>query len=238
MKHLLFGLITIILAACAPSVTTKLIKTYSSLDFNEEVTVIDITEVPPESATEIGTVKIGDTGFSTDCGWGVVIEEAKKEARKAGGNAIKIIEHFPPSVFGSSCDRITALILKIDDPKYISKMKEKISPIVDSTWNYAKLYVYRPGGTGFLISYDLYLGDSVLCTVNNSSTREIKITKEGMYSLWARTEVKTEIPIYIQFGREYYLKCSLAMGILVGQPQLQLVDYVQGKSQYNSIKKN
>jgi len=236
MKRLLLVLISISLIACSPKVTTKLTKTYPSLDYKQEVTVIGITEETPPTATEIGVVKIGDTGFSTNCGWDVVIEKAKMEARKAGGNVLKIIEHTPPSMMGSSCDRITAKILKIENPDELSKIKENKTAIVDTTWNYAKLFVYRPGGAGALVGYDLYLGDSVICRVKNNSKQEIKITKKGMNSLWAKTEAKSEVPIDIEFGREYYLRCTMGMGIMVGRPQLQLVDRMQGKSQYNSIK--
>jgi len=236
MKRLLFGLFSISIIACSPKVTTKLAKTYSPLDYKEEVIVIGIAEESPATATEIGIVKIGDTGFSTNCGWDVVIEKAKTEARKAGGNVLKIIEHTPPSMMGSSCDRITAKILKVENHDELSKIKENKTDIIDSTWNYAKLYVYRPGGAGALVGYDLYLGDSLICRVKNNSRQEIKITKKGINSLWAKTEAKAEVPIDIEFGKEYYLRCTMGMGVMVGRPQLQLVDRMQGKSQYNSIK--
>jgi hypothetical protein len=103
-----------LLASCGPSVNTTIATKYPPLDSSESVRVIPIDDQAPQGAINIGTVKIGDTGFSTNCGWDVVIARARDEARKAGGNAIKITEYIPPSLFGSSCDRITALILKID----------------------------------------------------------------------------------------------------------------------------
>jgi hypothetical protein len=57
-----------------------------------------------------------------------------------------------------------------------------------------------------------------------------------MNTLWAKTESKVEIPVDIEFGKEYYLRCGMGMGIMVGRPMLQLVDRGQGKLQYNSIK--
>jgi len=236
MKRLFLGLIIFSLIACSPKVTTKLAKIYPALDYKEEITVIGITEETPPTAIEIGTVKIGDTGFSTNCGWDVVIEQAKMEARKAGGNVLKIIKHLPPNAMGSACDRITAKILKVENPDKLSKIKENKISIVDSTWNYAKLFVYRQGGVGALVGYDLYLGDSVICRVKSNSKQEIKITKKGMNTLWAKTEAKAEVPIDIEFGREYYLRCSMGMGVMVGRPKLQLVDRMQGKLEYNLIK--
>lgn len=193
MKRLLFGLISISMIACSPKVTTNLTKTLPALDYKQEVTVVGMSEEAPTNATEIGIVKIGDTGFSTNCGWDVVIEKAKMEARKAGGNVLKITEHIPPSIMGSSCDRITAKILKVENPDALSKLKENKKAIIDSNWNYAKLYVYRPGGAGAFIGYDLYLGDSLICRMKNNSKYEIKITKKGMNTLWAKTESKAEV---------------------------------------------
>lgn len=211
-------------------------KSYPPLDYKEEVTVIGLAEEPPANAIEIGKVEIGDTGFTTNCGWDIVTEKAKAEARKAGGNVIKIIEHRPPSVMGSSCDRIKALILKVENTEELTRITESRYAIADSTWEYAKLYVYRPGGAGALIGYDLYLGDQLLCRVKNNSTHEIKLTREGKGTLWATTETKSEVPIDIEFGREYYLRCSIVMGIAVGRPKLQLVEKIQGKPEYDKIK--
>ena len=78
----------------------------------EEVKVIGLKDPMPAHAEEIGSVKIGDSGFSTDCGWDIALEKAVNEARKKGGNAIKIIKHTPPNM-GSTCHRITALILRV-----------------------------------------------------------------------------------------------------------------------------
>ena len=45
----------------------------------------------------------------------MVIEKAKNEARKLGGDAIKIVNHKPPTVLGSSCHRIEANILNLNN---------------------------------------------------------------------------------------------------------------------------
>ncbi len=106
MKKIIWYLagVTLILSSCAPKISTTISKNYAPLDYQEDVRVFGIDDAYPVNSEELGTVKIGDTGFSTNCGWDVVIEKAKLEARKAGGNALKIVEHIPPSAFGSQCD--------------------------------------------------------------------------------------------------------------------------------------
>jgi hypothetical protein len=232
----MMAIIVIGMMACTPKVKTSLSQSQQALDYKEEVFVIGVSEEAPASAVELGTVKIGDTGFSTDCGWEKVIESARMEARKAGGNVLKLTEHKSPS-FGSSCHRIKARILRIQDPSELTKLKQAAAPAtIDSTWDYAKLYVYRHKGVGSLIGYDLYLGDSLLCRVKNNSKQEIKIFLKGPSKLWAKTESKAEVPIDITMGREYYLRCGIRMGVMVGRPELQLVDSREGQVEYNTIK--
>jgi len=114
MRQLLFGLLAIFVASCAPRVSTKLTKTYPALDSRQEVTVLGLKEDVPPNATVLGTVRVSDSGFSVDCGWDAVIEKAKIAARKAGGNMIKITDHTPPNVLLSTCDMISAQILRVE----------------------------------------------------------------------------------------------------------------------------
>ena len=222
-----------ILNSCTPKVSTTISKSYPALDYREDVKVFGIQDSEPANAEELGIVKIGDAGFTKDCGLDLVLEKAKAEARKVGGNAIKIIDHNPPS-FGSSCHRITAKILKVDNLDNLA-----IKPVTDSTLanaDYALLHVYRFSGPGALINYDLYLGDSVICRVSNNFKKTIKIRKDGMNTIWAKTEAKDEIPINIKFGNEYYIRCGITVGIMIGRPKIELVDNQIGRMEFQSIK--
>lgn len=218
-----------ILNSCAPKVSTTISKSYPALDYREDVKVFGIQDSEPANAEELGIVKIGDAGFTKDCGLDLVLEKAKAEARKVGGNAIKIIDHNPPGL-GSSCHRITAKILKVE---HLDS-----SPIDSSLINadYALLHVYRFSGPGALVNYDLYLGDSIICRVSNNFKKTIKIRKDGLNTIWAKTEAKVEIPINIKFGKEYYIRCGITVGIMIGRPKIDLVDNQIGRMEYQSIK--
>ena len=224
----------LVLASCAPRITTTISRSYQPLDYREEVIVLGLQDAVPAGAEELGRIKIGDTGFSTNCGWNVVIDKARLEARKVGGNAIKITEHIPPNVMVSTCDRISAIILKVNN---FSPVPAK--PAIDSALlnaGYALLHVYRRNGTGFLVNFDLHLGDSVICRVSNKWKTTLHISKDGLNSLWARTESKVEVPVNIKFGKEYYLRCGVTMGAFVGRPKLELVDNQTGKAEFESVK--
>jgi len=235
LKHLLAFLCLGGLAiSCAPKVSTTVSQTLPASDYKGEVIVIGLEEAFPEDAKELGTVKIGDTGFTTNCGWEVVIAEAKLEARKAGGNALKIVSHKPPTTLGSSCHRIVATILLVADPSSFQSDEETDSTLLNA--DYALLHVYRHSGIGPLVSYDLRLGDTVICRVANKFKKTIKIRRYGHHTLWAKTEAKEELPMNIQPGHEYYIRCAVTMGAFVGHPSLALVDAGTGRAEFNAVK--
>ncbi|HOU68782.1 MAG TPA: hypothetical protein PKW49_09465 [Paludibacteraceae bacterium] len=103
--------------------------------------------------------------------------------------------------------------------------------------DYATLYVYRPFGPGMLVSYKLNLDDSVLCRVKNDWCQKVTIKKEGMFTLWAQSEGKEKLPIYIEKGGVYFIRCSVVPGFFVGHPLLELVDEEIGTEEYFSIVK-
>ncbi|MDR3140485.1 MAG: hypothetical protein LBU37_01965 [Tannerellaceae bacterium] len=205
------------------------------MDYREDVKVFGVEDIEPDDAELLGTVKIDDSGFSTNCGLDVVIDKAKTEARKIGGNAIKITKHTPPSIWGSSCHQITADILKVDKiENYTVSTAIADSSLISA--DYALLHIYRhSSGAGAMVGFDLHLGDSIICRVNNKWKETVKIDKDGLNTLWARTESKAEIPIDIRFGNEYYIRCSVTVGAFVGRPKLELVDNKTGKLDFQSI---
>ena len=233
LKLLFIFILILPVCACNPKVSTSLSKRYPALDYREDVLVLGLDQEEPDDAEFIGLVKVGDTGFSTNCGYDVALDKAKNEARKAGGNVIKIIDHKPPSIMGSSCHRITARILRVPNPGKLVDVKEEEHL---AAVEYAVLNVYRYGGVGALVGYDLHLGDSVICRVTSNFKTSIQIKKLGRNSLWAKTESKSEIPVNIQAGRVYFVRCGIKMGVLVGRPVIELVDKNTGSSEFNSIK--
>jgi hypothetical protein len=234
-RNLLILFAVFVATACSPKVNKSITKSYAPLDYKEDVLVLDLQTPVPVGADEMGTVKVGDTGFTNDCSWEVVIEKAKTEARKVGGNAIKITEHKSPNM-GSSCHRITALILHIDNIGEIAAGAKAADVVAD--WDYALLHIYRLGGAGPLVGFDIHLGNDVICRAKNKWKTTIQIRSFGLNTVWASTESKTELPVNFEPGREYYIRCGIKMGVMVGRPTLELVNKNVGKAEFASIKTN
>ena len=98
--------------SCSARLTSSMQKTYAPLDYKEEVRVFEIGEEIPPNSEKLGTIKVDDSGFSTNCGYAIVLDKAKTESRRVGGNALKITEHKNPDLW-SSCHRITADVYKV-----------------------------------------------------------------------------------------------------------------------------
>lgn len=217
-----------LLMACSPKVATTVFKNYGPLDSSEQVFLLGLEDAVPESAEILGEVNLAGKGATGT--YEGVINKAKTEAQKIGGNAVKITEHQAPALSGSSGHQIHAQILKVAD---VSKIQQDDQIIRDV--DYAVINVYRFNGVGPIINYDLHLGDSVICRVKNNYKTSVQVKKTGMNSLWAKTEAKDEIPVDVKPGREYYIKCSIVMGAFVGRPKLELIDPKIGKIEFESF---
>ena len=224
-----------LLYACSPRVKTAIssIENLPSLDYNQEVYIYNPDDAMPGNITKyIGNIKIGDGDFGTNCDYETVITVAKEEARKRGGNVVYIEERKTPD-YWSDCHRIKAKIFLMNiDSSLLVNTAYKSS--IEGE-NYALLYIYRHSGAGALVNYDLYLGDSTICEVKDGCAEIIKITKRGETSLWAKTETKVEIPITIEFGKEYYIACGLKMGVKIGRPAMQIILPTIGQTEFNAI---
>ena len=126
-RSLLF-LVILFLSSCGAQIQTVRYLEQDTLHYAEVVNVIDLDKNPPRGSKILGKVRIGDGGLTTDCDYYSVIERAKLESRKIGGNAIHITEHKFPD-FGSTCHRIEADILWIEDPSSLDVETSKFRPM-------------------------------------------------------------------------------------------------------------
>ncbi len=234
MKKPIFLLLVslLVLGSCSPKLNAVIVNKKPALAYNSEVYVIQIDGKIPKGAKAVGKLSIKDTGFTTKCTYEMVLEQAKLQARQNGANIVKIFEHKTPRALGSTCHRMKVVFYHLKDTSSLAKQYEE--PILKDV-DYALLYVYRYSGSGVFIGYNLNLGDSTLCRVKNDFKDVIRIKKEGLNVLWAKTESKAEVPIDIIHGKSYFLRCSMKWGVVVGRPRLELIDYRTGKAEYDGF---
>lgn len=235
MKRILSLSFIVLLISCSPKITTRLASEYQPMAPEEEIVVVERGDSAPEDAVYIGKIKIGDTGFtlSKNGTWDAVVSLAKEEARRAGGNVVWITSHKTPD-FTCSIHRIEADILRVED---LSTLPLPESPAATFEHpDYALVYLYRDSSySGKAVKYDVYLDDVKVYKARASSKAEVKVYEAGEYTIWGSTESKVSIPIKVELGGEYYVRCSVSVGLVVGRPSFDIIATQQGKSEYESI---
>lgn len=208
--------------SCTPLVTTKLEENITASNVDDPIVVFGLHTSIPADAEVIGTIKIGDTGFTitNNCSFQDVLDLAKMEAKKAGGNAIKITDHIPPG--NSTCHRITAKILRLPDTKTVTNKELELQK---NTYSILNLFCKNDSQN---IKYDLYLNDSIIWNVKNNLKTTIAIRKEGINTFRAQVDKTTELKINIEFGQVYYLKCDILIKDGSKQPFIELVNQSEG----------
>ena len=231
-----------VLQSCAPNVYSSFQNNYETLDYREEIVVLGLEEDDPKNAERIGDVRISDTGFSVNCGYDVVVEKAKEEARKKGGTILKIIEHEYPDIL-SSCHQITFIVYRqeqtekaiVEEPILVQKRSPNGVINVQAR---ARLFIYRLKGDYDEYDFDLYLGSEKLCVVSDGFKNVVYVNEIGLNKLWAEGEEFLELSINIEDDIDYYIQCNVVYGGYTPKVVLKLMDYEEGKRNYNSIKIN
>jgi hypothetical protein len=104
---LLIVLISISLVSCGTSKQVSIINYNTPLDSKQQVEVLGIGQQISSEYKLLGSIKIGDSGFTTKCSYLEVITDAQNQARAMGGNVIVITKHKEPNGW-STCHRISA----------------------------------------------------------------------------------------------------------------------------------
>lgn len=115
-RTLYIAIASLALGSCSPRVLTSISVQRDPLPEDAEVALLNENEPAPTDGEKLGTVKVGDSGFTTyrNATYEIVTDIAKDRAREAGGNLVKVTEHKAPD-FASSIHRINADIYSVSD---------------------------------------------------------------------------------------------------------------------------
>lgn len=236
-KLLLAVSIALSLSSCSPKLTSSFTNRQDPLDAEENVVVVDAQTALPEEAEFLGTAKVGDSGFTTPANgtYDKVLSLVMDEARNAGGNVIRITKEIP-STPSYTTYRLETEIYKLGDLSLLTQEKETKPAVTTSHPDYAIIYLYRTGASlGPLVKYDVYVNDTKVYHCIRNSKAEVKLYEPGRMNVWAKTEAKTEIPLTIDLGEEYYIECNVTTGFFIGRPDFHVTDTRVGANYYNSI---
>ena len=222
----------LLLAGCNAQVSTQITKSYPATSSDQNISVLQREDTPPENSEYIGMVEVGDNGLTgnSKCTYEAVVELAKEEARKAGGNAIRITKHKTPDLI-STCHQITADILRIEN---VDSHLYGMAPKQKTDTNFAVLNIFRDDAK-LIADYDLYIGKSLLCHVSNKFKKTVLVKADEPTILWAETEKKEELEVDLKPGHVYHLRCDVGPGIAVGRPLLFITESNALSAQFEAL---
>lgn len=231
----------VLLVACSPKIKTTIIskEKQKALTYDAKIYSYAVYDSLPKGSTHLATASVSGKPFVFTCDYATMLDKAQEKARKIGANIVKVTEHKIPGFWTSNCHRLKVDLYRNDAIGLLEKLdigKSQNPDLINA--DYALLHVYRYKGMGAFVSYNLNLGDSTLCRVKNNFSTTIKIKKEGLNNLNARTEASVELPFDVTFGKEYYLRCAIQPGLVVGRPLMELVPANIGKAEMYSFSKN
>lgn len=87
-KTIPLTLLMLLLLGCSPKIATNIAQKRPVLTIEDKVAFLDLYNKVPEGSEKLGSAKFGDSGFSTDCGFGENLVKARKIARENGANSI------------------------------------------------------------------------------------------------------------------------------------------------------
>jgi hypothetical protein len=116
-----FAFLTTLIFSCSPKIGSTITSKQTPLSDTDFVLVLQQQDDFINDGIEIGSIKSGDNGLSTNCTYFEVVDRLKQLARQNGANVIKITEHKMPDRW-SSCERLTAKIYRV--PNFRKHEKE------------------------------------------------------------------------------------------------------------------
>lgn len=114
-----------ILSGCAQKIVTRLGDViYKKIDDDTKIFILKENQRIPKNSNYVGKVKVGDTGFTSDCNYVDMLERAKYTARKTGANIIRVIEVKQPN-FWSNCYRLEGELFRNFNKEVLVKLSKK-----------------------------------------------------------------------------------------------------------------
>ncbi|NQX84501.1 MAG: hypothetical protein HRT67_01025 [Flavobacteriaceae bacterium] len=113
MTKMLFIITVIGFTSCSPKISSNFTNPQPKLSIDQKVAFLDIEHELPKNLTKVGDLRFQDSGFSTDCSFNSLMNQARVEARKNGANIVKVVDKKKPDLW-SSCYRLKIELYKYD----------------------------------------------------------------------------------------------------------------------------
>lgn len=203
-KFAVVMLLALSLIGCEPALNyTSLQPSRTPKSNNSHIMIYPSTETVPADFVVLGTIRVDDSGFTTNCSLDYVVECAIKKARDVGADAIQITKIKPPDLW-SYCYRITASAISFDTSNWprIKKTEKDFRTYYDENanslntiegiWSFSQTGTLRhlQSGATRAIDYSRPYRIAIVKDTSNSGYDFIAVVLESEYPAWEPGFVK------------------------------------------------
>lgn len=100
---------------------------------------------------------------------------------------------------------------------------------------YAIFYVYRPGKYAGLLTFNIYLDNELLCKASSNWAEKIRVYRNGKLNLCTKSEKMNCMLIDVEFGEEYFIRCTAVGGMIVARLEMEEVSREVAKAEIDDI---
>ncbi|HWE45186.1 MAG TPA: DUF2846 domain-containing protein [Caulobacteraceae bacterium] len=86
-----------------------------------------------------------------------------------------------------------------------------------------QIVFFRPSAAGMLLSFTVHEGDKGMVKLGNA-TYQVLSADPGAHTYMIESEARDTLTLEVEAGETYYVKQTMAMGLIVGHPRLNLSD--------------
>ncbi|MBY0283580.1 MAG: hypothetical protein K2W81_06410 [Sphingomonas sp.] len=125
-------------------------------------------------------------------------------------------------------------------PAPMADGSDKIAGLFDKApADKGQIIFYRPGGAGALIGCLVREGDGADEKHLSKLTGNryfIHLATPGVHKYWVKSEATDRLTMEVEPGETYFVKCTIAMGIIVGRPNLSPSDLAEFQKKGKKVK--
>jgi len=190
-------------------------------------------EVVPDKSEFVREIVMGESLFSTNCGYKNLMNYANFTAKQSGTNLIHLTEIKRPAM-GNGCYHITAKLYKNTDTSQLEKLaterKLENKSRLPKDADYAIVHFYRPKNfEGAAVFYNIKMDDQgTIGKSSNGHHFEYKITNFGKHRFFGKTKKPDSVVLDIQKGQEYFVRCGVAKSTSIAIPDIYVIENYVG----------
>jgi hypothetical protein len=218
MKTIIIPLLLLVLVSCSPKVYDEIIEHRQPSDYDSQILVLDVHDLRPENAILVAKLKTDKNRFeSTPLGsYYYEIQMLEYEAKKLGGNILKIVSDTEPDAF--------CAIHRIEAEVYYSS-----EPVAVSHPDVAKVFIFRPDTVSTKFPYTLILDEENSYKSVNRSRKSVVVPSDSTLCFKAKERKDFRYEFNVEKGKDYYLLSTVENKDGDFVLKLDMVDEESGK---------